>query len=185
LKRILRYIKNKILWHYNLWRAIKIKGNIFVDKSCNINKEAKIYLDGKLLKIGKYTTIHDGAYLRLYGGFINIGENCSINPYCVIYGHGGLEIGNNVRIAAHCTIIPANHIYDDINIPITEQGEKMLGIKIMNDVWIGTGVRILDGVTIGQGSVIGAGSVVVKSIPDYSVAVGVPAKIIKKRGAKC
>ena len=57
----------------------------------------------------------------------------------------------------------------------------MLGIKIMNDVWIGTGVRILDGVTIGRGSVIGAGSVVTKSIPDYSVAVGAPAKVIKKR----
>ena len=86
MKKILRYIKNKILWHYNLWRAIKIGGNITIDKSCSVNKDAKIYSDGKFLKIGKYTTIHDGAYLRLYSGFISIGENCSINPYCVIYG---------------------------------------------------------------------------------------------------
>lgn len=181
MKNFLIYFKNKVSWFFNLWRAIKIRGNILVDESSNISKDAKIYLDGKFLKIGKNTTIHEGAYIRLYGGFINIGDNCSINPYCVIYGHGGLEIGNNVRIAAHCTIIPSNHIFDDINIPITEQGEKMLGIKIMNDVWIGTGVRILDGVTIGHGAVIGAGSVVTKSIPDYSVVVGVPAKIIKKR----
>ena len=182
MRKVIKYIRNNIVWYFNLWSAIRVWGKIFIDKSSAVNKNSKIYVDGKLLKIGKNTTIHEDVYIRLYGGFISIGDNCSINPYCVIYGHGGLEIGSNVRIAAHCTIIPSNHIFDNINIPITEQGEKMLGIKIMDDVWIGTGVRVLDGVTIGQGSVIGAGSVVTKSIPDYSVVVGIPAKILKKRG---
>mgnify|MGYP001323331499 CR=1 FL=1 len=55
------------------------------------------------------------------------------------------------------------------------------GIVIENDVWLGTGVRVLDGVTIGEGAVVGAGSVVTKSIPSYAIAVGVPAKVIKYR----
>lgn len=55
------------------------------------------------------------------------------------------------------------------------------GIVIEDDCWLGTGVKILDGVTIGKGSVIGAGAVVTKNIPSYSVAVGVPAKVISKR----
>ena len=53
---------------------------------------------------------------------------------------------------------------------------------IEDDCWIGSGVRILDGVTIGHGSIVGAGAVVTKSIPPYSVAVGVPAKVMSKRG---
>jgi acetyltransferase-like isoleucine patch superfamily enzyme len=132
--------------------------------------------------IGENTIIHEFTYLRLYGGFIYIGNNCSINPFCVIYGHGGLKIGNNVRIAAHCTIIPANHIYANPSIPIVEQGETMKGIMIHDDVWIGAGAIILDGVEIGEGSVVAAGAVITKSVPPYSVVAGVPARIIKKRG---
>ncbi|GGG07680.1 hypothetical protein GCM10010913_31840 [Paenibacillus aceti] len=116
-----------------------------------------------------------------YGGSIEIGENCSINSFCHINGNGGLKIGNNVRIATNCTLIPANHIFSDPNIPITFQGETREGITIEDDVWLGAGVKVLDGVVIGRGSVIGAGSVVNKSIPPFSIAVGIPAKVIKKR----
>ena len=68
--------------------------------------------------------------------------------------------------------------------PIWQQGEKRLGIVIEDDVWIGSGVRVMDGVRIGRGSVIGAGTVVTKSIPENSVAVGVPARIVGRRGEK-
>jgi acetyltransferase-like isoleucine patch superfamily enzyme len=121
--------------------------------------------------------------LITYGGDIDIGVNCSVNPYCVLYGLGGLKIGDNVRIAAHTVIVPANHTFDDPSIPICRQPETKKGIIIEDDVWIGAGCRILDGVRIGRGSVIGAGSVVTKSIPEMSVAVGVPARVIRRRGA--
>lgn len=93
----------------------------------------------------------------------------------------GFEIGDNVRIAAQVVIIPMNHIYEDPDTPIWKQGIRAKGIKIEDDVWIGAGAKILDGVTIGKGSVIGAGAVVTDDIPPYSVAVGVPARVIKKR----
>ena len=72
-------------------------------------------------------------------------------------------------------------MFSDPEMLIHEQGMIGLGIKIEDDVWIGAGAIILDGVTIGRGSVIGAGAVVTKNIPPYSVAVGVPARVIKKR----
>ena len=181
MKKIIRKIIIVIRRRYSLLQAIKQKGNISIGEGTNISSKSHIYLDGDYMTIGKNTIIHEFTYLRLYGGFIKIGDNCSINPFCVIYGHGGLRIGNNVRIAAHCTIIPANHIYSDTSVPIAEQGETMIGITIQDDVWIGTGVRILDGVEIGEGCVIAAGAVVNKSIPPYSVAAGIPAKIIKMR----
>jgi len=68
-----------------------------------------------------------------------------------------------------------------IDTPIREQGSTMKGIAISDDVWIGAGCRILDGVEIGKGSIIGAGTVLTKSVPEYSIVVGIPGKVIKRR----
>ncbi|OUM72407.1 hypothetical protein AUC60_18480 [Pseudomonas caspiana] len=115
------------------------------------------------------------------GGKIELGKSNSVNPYCVIYGHGGLKTGNYVRIAAHTVIIPANHIYDDSTVPIAKQGLTRQGISLGNDIWIGAGCRILDGVCIKDGAIIAAGAVVTKSVERGSIMGGVPAKLIKYR----
>lgn len=115
------------------------------------------------------------------GGDIIIGDNCTINPYTIVYGQGGTKIGNGVRIAAHSVIVPSNHIFDDPNEFIYKQGLSKKGIVIEDDVWIGAGVKILDGVTISKGSVIGANSIVTRSTEQNGVYVGIPAKLIKKR----
>ena len=133
------------------------------------------------MRIQKGARISVGAYLAPYGGRIEIGDNAFIGPYATLYGHGGLTIGNDVLIAGHVTIIPAQHRFRSIDLPIREQGEDAAGIRISDDVWIGTGARILDGITIGQGVVIAAGAVVTSSLPDYSIAAGVPARVIKSR----
>lgn len=86
-----------------------------------------------------------------------------------------------MRIAAHCTIVPSNHIFDDPNEFIYKQGLSKKGIVIEDDVWLGSGVKILDGVTIKKGCVIGANSVVTRSTEEYGVYVGVPAHKIKSR----
>ncbi|MDR6671380.1 acyltransferase [Rhizobium sp. 1399] len=134
------------------------------------------------IHIGSYSILGIGAVMQTgRGGTIHCGSHLSANPYTVIYGHGGTKIGNYVRIAAHCVIIPANHIFSDPESPITLQGLSLQGITIGDDVWLGTGVRVLDGTTIGDGCVVGAGSVVTKDLPPYSISVGVPAKVKKER----
>ena len=92
-----------------------------------------------------------------------------------------MKIGNNVRIAANTVIIPANHGYDNRKVNICNHTITKKGNIIEDNVWIGTGVTILDGVTVGEGSVIGAGSVVTKDVPQYHVVAGVPAVVIKER----
>ncbi len=136
---------------------------------------------GGRISIGSKCKIHTGVIVETHGGNIEIGDNCSINPLCVIYGHGGLKVGNGVRIAAHTVIIPSNHNFDRTDIPIFQQKQTKKGITIKDDVWIGTGARILDGITLAKGSIIAAGAVVTKSTEEYGIYGGVPAKKISSR----
>jgi len=164
----IRFLNCRICIHYSSKISKKCQVRIFPRGSGSI-------------KIGAGCRIHDYAMLLTYKGNITIGNNCTVNPFSILYGHGGLTIGNGVRIAAHCVFIPANHNFSNVELPIYQQGYNQRGIVIEDDVWIGANCTILDGVIIGKGCVIGAGTVVTKSIDPYSVAVGVPARVIKKR----
>lgn len=131
--------------------------------------------------IGENCSVRSGAVLATYGGRIQIGRHSGVQHYSIIYGHGGLHIGDYVRIAAHCVIIPSNHSTVLNGVPIHCQPEVKRGIQIGNDVWIGAGCRILDGILIGDGAVIAAGAVVNKDVDSQSIFGGVPAKMIGTR----
>lgn len=171
---------------------ISLRASIERGLTLSLGKNASIWEYARLsnrghgsIEIGDNTKIEHFVLLETRrGGFIKIGADSAVNAFSVIYGAGGVTIGNNTRIACHTIIIASNHNFDDITKNIYEQGVSKKGIVIGNDVWIGAGVRILDGVHIGDHSVIGAGSVVTKSIPENSVAVGVPARVMRLRGEK-
>ena len=139
---------------------------------------------GGTIRIGRRVRISDGAILAPYGGSIVLEDGAYVGPYCVLYGHGGIHIGRGTLLAPHCVLVAGNHRFDDLDRPIAQQGDDARGITIGADVWIGAGARVLDGVTLGDGCVIGAGAVVTDSIEPNSVAVGVPARVVRMRGAK-
>lgn len=163
--------------------VIRNKGSIEISDDTVVERNAELIVnnDKSYISIGCSTYLYSYCRLETHNGWIKIGKDCSINRFSILAGHGGLEIGNYVRIGPDVIIYAANHIYSNPDIPIKDQGLSFHGIKIEDDVWIGAGAKILDGVTIGRGSVIGAGAVVTKDIPPYSIAVGVPARAIKKR----
>lgn len=136
---------------------------------------------GGSITIGKRCRIHKGAQVLTHGGEIIIGDNLILNPYAILYGHGGFQIGDNVLIAAHTVVLPANHVFERTDIPIKAQGLTKEGIRIGSDVWLGSGVRVLDGVTIGDSCVIGAGAVLTKSTRPRGLYVGVPARRVRDR----
>ena len=114
-----------------------------------------------------------------------LGRLCGINSFVFISaGDASIIIGDYVRIAPHVYIGAGNKGFDDPNKLILEQEKVGKGIVIEDDVWIGANCVILDGVCIGRGSVIGAGTVVTREIPPLSIAVGNPARVIRKRGEK-
>ena len=137
---------------------------------------------GDRVSIGKYAIIRPA---NIYGGPIGeglvLGNHSNIGPYNYIGCSGKITIGNNVMLAPRVSIYAENHLFDHAHITIKEQGVKRMDVKIEDDCWIASNVVILAGVTIGKGSVVAAGSVVNENIPPYSVAAGVPARVIKSR----
>lgn len=124
-----------------------------------------------------------GAVLHGYGGAIHLEPHVFLGPYVTIYGHGGVHIGEHTLIAMHSRIVSSNHTVPAPGVPIRSQPNQPLPTRIGRDVWMGAGVTILGGVTVGDGCVIGAGAVVARDIPANSYAVGVPARVVKLRGA--
>ncbi|MDD2584126.1 MAG: acyltransferase [Bacteroidales bacterium] len=127
--------------------------------------------------LGARSVIEDFSVVNNMVGNVIIGNNSKIGIGNTIIGP--VAVGHNVIIAQNVTISALNHLYKDISTPIVFQGIIKDQIKISNNVWIGANVVITMGVTIGEHCVIAAGSVVVRDIPDFSVAVGNPAKVIK------
>lgn len=167
---------------------VKVRSKWYEKKHSNLKLGKGSLIEGPIevgtsgsVSVGDNTRIRRWSCFRPYGGKIVIGNNCTVNSFSHISGNGDVEIGNNVLIATQCVIISANHNFDRLDVPISEQGEEREKIVIEDDCWLGAGVKILAGVTIHKGSVIGAGSVVTHDVPPYSVVVGVPGKVIKSR----
>lgn len=146
----------------------KIRFNPFREDKLRIKMEDEVYVE---------------KYCAFQGtGHIEIGFGSTIGERTTIGCSDSVVIGKYVQIASDCSIRDTNHKFDDADCLIVQQGLVTKPIVIEDDVWIAAGCHILSGVTIGKGSVIGAGSVVTSDIPPNSIAVGVPAKVVKKRG---
>ena len=128
--------------------------------------------------LGNYSTIEDFATINNGVGAVSIGDNSRIGIGNVIIGP--VTIGNNVILAQNIVMSGLNHNYTDVDIPIYMQGETVGNITIEDDCWIGANVVITAGVTIGKHSVVAGGAVVTKDIPSFCVAVGNPARVVKR-----
>ncbi len=160
--------------------------NIFNENS-KVSNLASIEISsrGTDTVIGAFSVIDDFVKIKHVGGIgsIVIGKYVYINSGTVLYSGNGIEIGDNVLIGTNCSIIPVNHEFNDKNKLIKEQGFQASkgGIKIEDDVWIGSNVVILDGAIIRKGSVIGANSLVNSEIEPYSINYGTPCKRVGYR----
>lgn len=169
-------------------------GNKYALKIKYIGKNSKVgllhnFLNGKYIEIGNGTSI--GRYSKLqcfdknnniiYHPSIKIGNNCMMGHNCSIMSADSVIIEDNVLMASYITIVNENHgMNPESEFCYRKQPLTTSPIWIKEGAWIGERCCILSGVTIGKKSIIGSGSVVTKTIPDYCIAVGNPARVIKK-----
>jgi len=135
--------------------------------------------------IGNDIVLGDNCYVGCYtaldssSGPIYIGRSTTFGRFCMV--HGGVTVGDSVRIASHVVIAPSDHKFMDRHVLIKAQGTLKKEVSIGSDVWLSAGVKVLSGSVIDDGCVVGAGGVVKKHLEEYSVYVGVPVKKISER----
>ena len=170
------YISPKATIHH---ADLRLSKGIFIDDRVLIYQDKEggaVELAGNVL-IYRDTIIQTGA-----GGSVSIGTSSSIQPRCQLSAYkASIQIGRDVQIAPQCSFYSYDHSYELGEVILKQPLKTKGGIVIEDDAWIGVGVIILDGVKVGKGAVVGAGSVVNKDIPNYAIAVGNPARVVKMR----
>lgn len=135
---------------------------------------------GRLI-LGRWVHIGDENRLRCHEGTMRVGDKCVFGRDNTVNCYLDVEFGQGTIVADWVYICDFDHVTDDINVPIKDQGIVKSPVRIGPDVWVGAKATILRGSRIGRGSVIAAHAVVKGDIPDYSIVGGIPARVIKDR----
>ena len=166
----------------NAWRRWSLgRPNVRIGSGTVVGHGVVARPGGGRITIGASGALETGVVLETYGGHIDLAARVFLGPYTVIYGHGGVTIGENTLVAMHCRILSSNHAVAPLGTDIRSQPDELRPTTIGRDVWLGAGVTVLGGVTIGDGCIIGAGAVVTKDLPSGAIATGVPAKVSEYR----
>ena len=159
---------------------IRLGSGVIVDDNCVLDAKGE---SDEGIVIGDGAVLGRNTILSCKGGGIEIGENTNISANCMLLSESRLSIGRNVLIAGMTYIVAGgNHGIERTDIPIIRQPSVSKGgVRIEDNCWLGANVTVLDGVTVGRDSVVGAGAVVTESVPEFAIAVGVPARVVKLR----
>ncbi len=162
---------NNVRGHPTIFQPVLMNGMGHIDFGGNVNLGVQVspYFYSSYIYIDSRTDKSN----------IKFGDNVYINNNCVFISEGeGIEIGNNVLIGTSCEIYDSD--FHDLNPAFRFGGNiSMAKVRVGDNVFIGSNVKILKGVEIGRDCVIANGSVVTKSLPPKAIAAGVPAKVIK------
>ncbi|PRY42839.1 acetyltransferase-like isoleucine patch superfamily enzyme [Umezawaea tangerina] len=168
------------------WRLLKfrlanphvvLRGMVFLGKKVDIHCRPGY---GRL-EIGRWVHIGDGNAIRCHEGSLRIGDKAVFGKDNTVNCYLDVEIGAATLVADWVYICDFDHVTSDITIPIKDQGIIKSPVRIGPDTWLGTKVTITRGSLIGRGCVIGAHAVVRGEVPDYKIAVGIPARVVRDR----
>ena len=162
---------------FRIPKKIFLGNRVFIGKNCDLDVE---YPDSEIRIADDVHISRDTIFLAGVGKTV-INERVSIGTGSFIYASSGLEIGKDSLLADNVRVMAGSHRYKDASKLIRLQGAEAKKTTIGQDVWLGSSVIVLAGVTVGDGAVVGAGAVVTKDLPSYSIATGVPAKVVGKR----
>ncbi len=187
MKRILRFFAHQTDQWLGALRAIwpRLTG-VRIGRGSRIGPGCELALGPSparrgVIELGPGCRVSRGVVLHPYGGAIRLGADVFVGPHVVLYGHGGIAIGDETLVSMHCRILSSDHAVPPPGTAIRSQPDLLKPTRIGRDVWLGAGVTVLGGVTIGDGCVVGAGAVVATDLPANSIAVGVPARVVRAR----
>jgi acetyltransferase-like isoleucine patch superfamily enzyme len=160
---------------------IRIGDNVVIDDACCLDAKGT---DNQGLIIGNGVFVGRQTILSCKNGDILIEDRANIGFNCEIFSASRVRVGKDILMAAYTYLVGGDHLFDRIDIPVLQQGRTARGIDVGDGVWLGTHVVVTDGSTIGRDAIIVAGAVVVGDIPEFAIATGIPAKVIRDRRTK-
>ena len=168
-------------WRFAVLRLrhpeVVTRGLVFLDRGVTIAARRGL---GRIV-LGRWVHVGAGSALRCHEGTLTVGDKTVLARSVSVNSYLDVEIGDSVLVADGVYISDFDHRFEDLTVPIKDQGIVKSRVRIGRDVWIGTKVTVARGVTIGEGAVIGANAVVTRDVAPFSVAVGVPARVVKRR----
>jgi lipopolysaccharide O-acetyltransferase len=181
------------LWLYRAWRRGSAKGftvcvrGAFASLGPNTVIELPARLSGEhRIEIGAGVFVGAGSWLRAAPGAgvaLRIGDGTSIAGQCVLSSESSMVIGQRVLMARNVYIADHGHAFDDPRSAVLDQGVTGIApVEVGDGAWLGQNVVICPGVRIGRGAVVGANAVVRDDVPDHTVAVGAPARVVRSFG---
>jgi acetyltransferase-like isoleucine patch superfamily enzyme len=157
---------------------ITIDNDVVIDDCCVLDAKG---LKNNGIRIKENVFIGRNSIIYCKDGDITLGRNTNIGFNSMIFSGSNVSLGENTILASFVYLIGGGHDYTRTDIPIAEQDKPSLGISVGDNCWLGAGAKVFDGISIGEDSIIGAGAVVIKDVPPFSIAAGMPARIIRKR----
>jgi acetyltransferase-like isoleucine patch superfamily enzyme len=157
---------------------IVIGDNVVIDDQCCLDAKGT---DNRGIVVGNGVFVGRNTILSCKNGDITLDDRANLGFNCEIFSASTVRVGADVLMAAYTYLVGGDHLYDRTDVPVLQQGRTARGIDIGAGVWLGAHVVVTDGSTVGRDAIIGAGAVVVGAIPDFAVAVGTPAKVIRDR----
>ena len=134
--------------------------------------------------LGEGSFVGRASILSCKNGDIRLGDRTNIGFHCEVVSGGEVRFGAGCLLAAYTYVVGVGHDFEDPEQGVLEQAHVAKGVVLGDDVWLGAGVKVMDGIDIGSGTVVGANAVVTRPLPPQVVAAGVPAKVLRARGAK-
>jgi len=163
-----------------------LSSGAFASFGCHSVLEPPVRLSGEArIAVGSNVYVGAGSWLQTLGDgddiALAIGDGTSIAGSCVLSAASCVTLGRSVLLARNVYVSDHIHAYRDTTRPVLAQGlDRVEPVEIGDGAWLGQNVVVCPGVSIGRGAVVGANSVVVDDVPDFALAVGAPARVVRK-----
>jgi acetyltransferase-like isoleucine patch superfamily enzyme len=157
---------------------IRLSDHVVIDDYCCLDAKG---VDNRGIDIGSRVFIGRNSILTCKNGDIIIDDEANLGVNVEVSSASRVRVGRKALIAAYSYLVGGDHLYDRTDIPVLDQGRTAQGIEVADHAWIGAHVVVTDGSRIGRDAIVGAGAVVVGNVPDFAIAAGMPAKVVRDR----
>lgn len=161
-------------------RKISIGDNVVIDDNCCLDAKGTTNTG---IRLADGVFVGRNTILSCKNGDILLDEEANVGFNVEVFSAARVRVGKRVLIAAYTYLVGGDHLYDRTDVAVLHQGRTARGIEVDDNVWLGTHVVVTDGSRVGRDAIVGAGSVVIGDVPEFHIAAGSPARVIRDRRA--